>query len=492
MKKFVIIFVAVLMCGGAFGQENQRQRLEKHLYTLASDSLQGRGAGTDDGRRAAEYIAKQWRAMGLKGLWNDDYRMPFHHHKSPEYCNLVAVIEGSDPVLKDEYIVLGAHYDHVGVIKGEIYNGADDNASGSSCLIEVARQLLARRGELKRSVIICAFDAEEIGMRGSQDMVLQLEKRNMLERVRLMMSIDMVGWYAKNGSLMLEGVGTLKKGEHLTEPSILGVDIKVKTKAFETSAFTATDTEPFAKKGIPTLAVSTGLKSPYHKTWDDADLIDYEGLDRVTDYVVALSLVVSGQGSELSSGKVASKHRVRGSSLRLGLSLGVASSRLDFTHAAVNSKYGFGIAGGLKTKYSFSRLWALRADVIYAHSRCPYPDASDLFNSSYGMEQHTVKVPLMLLFQLGNGGSGLDCGLGAYYGRVLSGGFYDRTSTSAGPDYNANANQCGIVLNMAFRMGSHFALDISQYYQLNSLFNTSTGLPSAQKLMSVAAIDYYF
>ena len=100
-------------------------------------------------------------------MWGDSYSCPFNLSSggAEQYMakpgsmfnNLVAVIEGSDPVLKNEYIVVGAHYDHVGVMGGQIYNGADDNASGSSCVLEMARQLLAHQKELKRSVIICAY-----------------------------------------------------------------------------------------------------------------------------------------------------------------------------------------------------------------------------------------------------------------------------------------------------------------------------------------------
>ena len=84
---------------------------------------------------------------------------------------MVGVIEGSDPELKNEYIVLGAHYDHLGVRNGKVYNGADDNASGSAALIEVARELFSKRDSLRRSVIIAAFDAEELGLWGVQSLV---------------------------------------------------------------------------------------------------------------------------------------------------------------------------------------------------------------------------------------------------------------------------------------------------------------------------------
>ena len=287
MKNVLLLIAAVAICGVSIAQNSQRQRLEKHLYTLAADSLRGRAAGTDDGRRAAEYIRRQWRQMGMIPLWNNNYDDPFVKAQpmsaGNSFCNLIGLIEGSDPVLKNEYIVIGAHYDHVGVKGDKIYNGADDNASGSSCVLEVARQLINKKSELKRSVIICAFDAEEIGLFGSSQMVAQLKAHNMLDKVKLMLSVDMVGWYNANGHLVMEGSKTVADANELLSPDKLGSDLKVKLVPFEKSLFTATDTEPFAEAGIATIAVTTGLKSPYHKPEDDADLIDYNGLDRITD-----------------------------------------------------------------------------------------------------------------------------------------------------------------------------------------------------------------
>ena len=140
--------------------QTQQQRLEKHVYYLASDSLQGRQAGSDDSRKAAAYIENEYRQMGLKPFGssyrhyfvrrvaaregsaipiNPDSVDYYEQHNRPVYCNLVGVIEGSDPALKNEFVVIGGHYDHLGVKNGEVYNGADDNASGTAAVTEVAR-----------------------------------------------------------------------------------------------------------------------------------------------------------------------------------------------------------------------------------------------------------------------------------------------------------------------------------------------------------------
>ena len=493
MKHFASIFAAaLLLCGVAYGQDSQRQRLEKHLYTLAADSLRGRGAGTADGARAASYIAAQWEAMGLKPLWDGDYRVPFTIYGDKRCTNLVALIEGADPVLKAEYIVVGAHYDHLGVVDGEIYNGADDNASGSSCVIEVARQLLARQGQLRRSVIVCAFDAEEEGLLGSNALVKALKEKGMFERVKMMMSVDMVGWYKVNGSLILEGVGTLTDGSRLTDPKALGVDIKVSPKRFETSLLGATDTEPFAVEGIATLMLWTGKKSPYHKPADDANLIDYEGLDRVADYVVALTLAASRREAALPSGKVAPKHGGKPSPLRLGVSVGVNSSPLRFPNAAFTSVSRTGFTGGLTLQYRFARSWAVRTGVDYTYTHSRYPDASDVFNSYYGIEQHTVSVPLMLQALLGGHNAGVWFGLGGYYGRVLDGGFYGRPATTTDPDYVAQPNQWGVCSEFGFWIGSHVTIGFNTMTSYSDFFETGHGLPKASRITMSGFIGYRF
>lgn len=500
MRKTVIIFAAAILCGiagstSAYGQESQRQRLVKHLYTLAADSLQGRKAGTDDGRRAAEYIKRQWQQMDmmLKPLWDDDYSMPFEQQtplsSQSNFCNLVAVIEGNDPALKDEYIVVGAHYDHVGVKDGKIYNGADDNASGSACVIEVARQLLAHQKELKRSVIICAFDAEELGLFGSKALVKVLKSRNMIDKVKLMLSVDMVGWYQTNGSLVLQGSGTVKESKSMFAPEKLGVDINVKFKPFENSLFTATDTEPFAEAGVPTLAVTTGLKSPYHKPEDDADLIDYEGLDRITDYITSLTISASRYNGEPSSGRLAAKHRSK--TLDIGFALGYNTCGLKYPDATFYGKEYHGFQGGLMFQYKLNNFFSLRAKAMYDYSHCPLPAADDAFGKGFGMEQHSIMVPLMLHMGINIMGSGIYIGFGGYYGRELKGRFYgDVPATN--PAYDSNPNQAGWAVDFGLHLGGHWQLDGTWYKQFTNLFDTSAGLPKARKNTYALTLGYFF
>lgn len=219
MKKKALSICLLALIG--FGMNAQttddglKERLTQHIYYLASDSLHGREAGTSDAAKARAYLIDNYTEMGLEAWRNDTLAVGFTwDRQDTPYTNLIGIIRGTDPVLKDEYIVLGAHYDHIGMKNDTtVYNGADDNASGTAALMEITRDLLAHRADLKRSVLIAAFDAEEKGLYGSTALARLMEDEGV--NVRLMMSIDMVGWLKADNRLTLEGTGTIKDGKGL-------------------------------------------------------------------------------------------------------------------------------------------------------------------------------------------------------------------------------------------------------------------------------------
>jgi len=275
-RKTVLFLLTISIALSVNAQSTLKERLEQHVYTLASDSLKGRKAGTDHGRMAADYIAAQFEEIGIKPFLASGFLQIFDW----KFQNVVGIIPGNDSILKHEYIIVGAHYDHLGVRNGEIYNGADDNASGVAVLIELARELKREQLNLKRSIILVAFDAEEIGLLGSYNFsnLPNISKNN----VKLMISIDMVGWYEKSGKVKYQGTGTIKTGKKLIlNDEYTPKELNVVAKKFE--VIPATDSYPFRKKGIPTLWVTTGIVSPYHKPQDDAHLIDYNGMALITE-----------------------------------------------------------------------------------------------------------------------------------------------------------------------------------------------------------------
>ena len=439
MKKLALCILLAALCAPVFSQ-SRRERLEKHVYFFASDSLKGRAAGSEDAAKAAAYIVHEYESMGLKPFY-DDWYMPFTRGDK-QYKNVVAVLEGNDPALKDQYIVVGAHYDHVGVRNGKIYNGADDNASGSAAVIEIARALCANRDQLKRTVVIAAFDAEEIGLYGSGALAKKMIDEDKLD-VRLMMSVDMVGWYKADNRLTLEGVSTIRNGRKVLRSEKLNL----KFKDFETSVMTATDTEDFAKRQIPTIAASTGLKSPYHKPEDDAELIDYDGLDKVSDYLSDVTLKAASDVSFAPSGKVARKHRDGHPILEAGLAFVIGSNSLEFPKAAFDGKPGFTYGGGLSAQLNFGRHshFGLKADALYLQTKSRYPDETNLYTSSLKYKGSELRVPVRLILQEGEGSERLFVGFGGYYGH--------RFKTSLPISQTIRKNDYGMSAEVGLKVG---------------------------------------
>ena len=438
MKRIALSIALAALCVPMFSQTRQ-ERLTEHVYFFASDSLRGRAAGSEDAAKAAAYIVHEYESMGLKPFY-DDWYMPFTRG-GKDYKNVVAVLEGNDPVLKDQYIVVGAHYDHLGVKDGKIYNGADDNASGSASVIEIARALCAHRNELKRTVVIAAFDAEELGLYGSNALAKRMIDEDGLD-VRLMMSVDMVGWYKSDNRLTLWGVSTIKNGRKILQSEKLNL----RFKSFEWSPVTATDTEGFAKRQIPTIAADTGLKSPYHKPEDDAELIDYDGLDKITDYLSDVTLQVASDENFAASGKVARKHRDGMPILEAGLFLAEGNSQLRFPKAAFDGKTGFSYGGGLTAKLNFGHHsgFGLKADALFVQTKARYPDETNLYASYLKYKGSELRVPVQLIIQEKGNGS-VFFGIGGYYGH--------RFKTSLPVSQTIKTDDYGIATEFGLKTG---------------------------------------
>ena len=485
MRKLLAILVLTVLALQCAVAQDQQKRLEGHLYYLASDAMRGREAGSADALKAAQYVKEEFRKMGLSP-WMECYEQPFTVKQSQGTCrNIVGVIEGSDPQLKQEYIILGAHYDHLGTkADGTVYNGADDNASGTAAIIEVARQLLSHRAELKRSVIICAFDAEEIGLHGSNIMANCMDVMAP-NRVRMMMSIDMVGWLRQGGALRLTGTGTLKGCSDMLDEVAALTGIKIATSGFESSPFTATDTEPFARRGVPTLAVTTGLKSPYHKPEDDPELIDYPGLSKVVDYLAVLTLRMASDKEAMEpTGRVAAKHRGVRKTFEVGPMIGYNSCWMGFPNAAFDGKAMLGWDAGLTSQINFSNWLSLQVDVLYMRSRAAYPDVADLFESSLTYRRQSLIVPATLMFHFDNPSLSLDLGAGIYYDYGFS------TTLDGLAKDGIPHRQFGWQWGFGFTVGPIY-WRLFSYYQIPAVF-TGDSFPKADLNRVAFSLGYFF
>lgn len=204
----------------------------------------------------------------------------------PSY-NVIGVLEGSDPVLKNETIIIGAHYDHLGrggegslaPKSGEIHHGADDNASGTAGLIELARIFGAQRPKLKRTLIFIAFGGEEEGLLGSNYYVNH--PFTPLTNTVGMINMDMIG-RMKDRKLVIGGVGTAKEWRDLIAPE----------KSFELTlnedGFGPSDHSSFYGKQVPVLFFWTGTHNDYHKPSDTWDKINYNDEAKILSFIARI------------------------------------------------------------------------------------------------------------------------------------------------------------------------------------------------------------
>lgn len=196
--------------------------------------------------------------------------------------NIIATIPGSDPILKDEFVVLGAHFDHVGriVYKGQIQTvvGADDNATGVAAVLELAR-MVSRAKPMARSVMFVFFASEEEGLVGSKyfTRALPLPKGE----VKHLVNFDMIGRYAKCDSVSFYGLGSFQRGDQIARSVPNSDTLRVK---FEAKYSMLSDHVPFLNYNISASGLSTMYNPEVHTPLDNLDRIDFRGAERVVNY----------------------------------------------------------------------------------------------------------------------------------------------------------------------------------------------------------------
>ncbi len=215
--------------------------------------------------------------------------------KTAEAYNIIGVLEGTDPILKNEAIVIGGHYDHLG--KGghagslapnstEVHHGADDNASGISAVIELARQFSQTKNN-KRTLIFIAFSGEEEGLIGSKFYVNNPVFP--LDKTVAMINMDMIG-RLRDGKLTVGGIGTatewkdLVEGKNKTGETVISAASLFNLQLSE-DGFGPSDHSSFYGKQIPVLFFFTGSHEDYHKPSDTVDKINFDGLNQVMSYI---------------------------------------------------------------------------------------------------------------------------------------------------------------------------------------------------------------
>jgi len=255
------------------------EELKRHVDYLADDRLEGRLPGTRGGKAAGDYLAEEFKALRLRGGVDGKFFQPF----APNYRNVVALLEGSDPVLKKQVILVGAHYDHVGYGTwrnsrgpvGQVHNGADDNASGTAALLELAQAFTFLNQPPKRSILFLGFDAEELGLFGSKHWVTHPTVPP--EQVVAMINMDMIG-RLRNDRLHLYGSRSGYGLRRLISRHNEGLRLRLD---FSWDLKRSADHYLFFQRNIPVVLLHTGLHGQYHTPRDDAELINHGGMSRV-------------------------------------------------------------------------------------------------------------------------------------------------------------------------------------------------------------------
>lgn len=279
--------------------EISADRLKKDVTYLASDKLKGRGTSTKGEKKAASYIADQFKAAGLQPKGTDGFYQPFTFKFNPnphdtstanakerKGKNVIGYLDNGA-----EYtVIIGAHYDHLGQghdhnsldanPEGKIHNGADDNASGTAGVMELARYYAGNGVTEKFNFLFICFSGEELGLIGSKRFC---ESPTIdLTKVNYMINMDMIGRFNDSTKqLIIYGVGTAPDWVPMISSMRTIFHIKQ-----DSAGIGPSDQTSFYLKNIPVLFFFTGQHADYHKPTDDADKINYTGEKMVLEYVI--------------------------------------------------------------------------------------------------------------------------------------------------------------------------------------------------------------
>ena len=319
MKKYLILILVIPFF--SFAQENlsyansiNNKDLYKHIEVLSSDSLEGRETGKPGQKMAAEYIANHFKKIGIPPYKRKTYYQKFKVKSERHICkcddcdlaffkrifksnqtirgeNVLGYIEGSD--LKDELLIITAHYDHLGKHDSLIFNGADDDASGVSAALEIAEAfMLAKKAGHgpRRSILIMPVSGEEKGLLGSR--YYTDNPIYPLENTVANLNIDMIGrlddWHDNGNYVYLIGSDRLSYDLHNLNEKInddyIGIDLdyRFNDKDDPNRYYYRSDHYNFAKNNIPVIFYFNGVHEDYHKPSDTIEKIDFDKINTIT------------------------------------------------------------------------------------------------------------------------------------------------------------------------------------------------------------------
>tara|TARA_B100000809_G_C15140666_1_gene533172 strand:- start:12067 stop:13296 length:1230 start_codon:yes stop_codon:yes gene_type:complete len=309
MKVFYL-FAAVLVVFSCKTETPVKEiSMKEDVYFLADDAQLGRQTGSESEKLSANYLAERFKTMGLAPKGTDGYLQPFsfkpktNPHGEATYVvnkedstitglNVVAYIDNK----AENTVIIGAHYDHLGfgsegsLFRGEgaeIHNGADDNASGVAVMMNLAQQL--KEKNTNNNYLFISFSGEEMGLLGSNYFV----KNPTIDtkKVNYMINMDMVGRLKEDKSLAIYGVGTSPKFSQTLFAN--NSDFKLIEKE---SGVGPSDHTSFYLADMPVLHFFTGQHEDYHKPSDDAEKLNYEGMDAISTYIMDIITDLDNDG----------------------------------------------------------------------------------------------------------------------------------------------------------------------------------------------------
>lgn len=300
MNKLKVLLLPCVLVSVLSAQNFDQKHIKKHIEFLASDKLKGRGTSSSEELDAAKYIAKQFKSFKLKSF-NGSYLKSFNYKKNSnphdtslaniaekQANNVVGFLDNKAPYT----IVIGAHYDHLGLghdhnsldanPDGKVHNGADDNASGTAGVIELAHYFSSNKKIEPYNFLFICFSGEELGLLGSKKWCENPDVD--LKSINYMINMDMIGRLNDSTKkLLIYGVGTSPSFVPLVDSLQTNFSIKK-----DSSGIGPSDQTSFYLKDIPVLHFFTGQHSDYHKPSDDADKINYKGEVAVLKYIAIL------------------------------------------------------------------------------------------------------------------------------------------------------------------------------------------------------------
>jgi len=271
-------------------------RLQGDIITLAGDEMEGREPGTNGEIKARDYLISRMREIGLNPKGTDGFIQAFTYFEGEAAIQAHNVVGFIDNGAK-KTVVITAHYDHLGYggagskYKGprQIHNGADDNASGTAALLELAHLIKNNKIKEHNNFLFIAFSAEEKGLLGSKYYVMNPSLN--LNEINYVLNMDMLGRMEPGMPLTIEGLGS----SLIWEPSLKEIKCDAFPLTLKKRENGPSDHAPFYEAGIPALHFWTGKHDDYHKPSDDAEKINFEAESQIISFIEALILLIDSK-----------------------------------------------------------------------------------------------------------------------------------------------------------------------------------------------------